>query len=90
VTIIGHTNLPAEVPAHASQMYGKNLVTFLDHLLEEGALALDFSDEITGGSLVTHAGKLVNERLGGTLPLTETQAETPTEPPASEAEGEEA
>jgi hypothetical protein len=67
-------------------MYGKNLVTFLDHLLEEGALALDFSDEITGGSLVTHAGKLVNERLGGTLP----QAETPTEPPASEAEGEEA
>ena len=98
VTIIGHTNLPAEVPAHASQMYGKNLVTFLDHLLEEGALALDFSDEITGGSLVTHAGKLVNERLGGTLPLTETETETETETgtetetetPASEAEGEEA
>jgi len=81
VTIIGHTNLPAEVPAHASQMYGKNLVTFLDHLLEEGALSLDFGDEITGGSLVTHAGKLVNERLGGSLP----KVEAPTE-----AEGEEA
>jgi len=83
VTIIGHTNLPAEVPAHASQMYGKNLVTFLDHLLEEGALSLDFSDEITAGSLVTHGGKLVNERLGGSMP----QAETA--PEASGAEGEE-
>jgi NAD(P) transhydrogenase subunit alpha len=90
VTIIGHTNLPAEVPAHASQMYGKNLVTFLDHLLEEGALGLDFSDEITGGSLVTHAGKLVNERLGGTLPLPEPEPEPQTEPPASDAEGEKA
>ncbi|HIF99237.1 MAG TPA: Re/Si-specific NAD(P)(+) transhydrogenase subunit alpha [Myxococcales bacterium] len=83
VTIIGHTNLPAEVPAHASQMYGKNLVTLLDHLLEEGRLSLDFGDEITAGSLVTHAGKLVNERLGGSMPKPEPVAET------TEAEGEE-
>lgn len=68
VTIIGHTNLPSEVPAHASQMYAKNVVTFLEHLVEEGSIALDFSDEITTGTLVTHAGNLVNERLGGTLP----------------------
>ncbi|HEM45481.1 MAG TPA: NAD(P) transhydrogenase subunit alpha, partial [Alphaproteobacteria bacterium] len=68
VTIIGHTNLPSEVPAHASQMYAKNVVTFLEHLVEEGSIALDFSDEITAGTLVTHAGNLVNERLGGTLP----------------------
>lgn len=68
VTIIGHTNLPSEVPAHASQMYAKNLITFLEHLLEEGEIELDFADEITAGTLVTHDGKLVNERLGGTLP----------------------
>jgi NAD(P) transhydrogenase subunit alpha len=68
VTIIGHTNLPSEVPAHASQMYAKNVVTFLEHLVEEGAIALDFTDEITAGTIVTHAGDLVNERLGGTLP----------------------
>ena len=71
VTIIGHTNLPSEVPAHASQMYGRNLVTFLDHLLEEGALTLDFEDEITAGTLVSHAGQLGSERLGGTLPKVE-------------------
>ena len=68
VNILGHTNLPAEVPAHASQTYGKNLVTFLGHLLEEGDLKLDFSDEITAGTVITHAGSVVNERLGGQLP----------------------
>ena len=68
VTVIGHTNLPAEVPAHASQMYGKNLVTFLDHLLNEGELHLDFTDEITAGTIVSHQGKLLSERLGGQLP----------------------
>jgi len=68
VTIIGHTNLPSEVPAHASQMYGKNLVTFLDHLLDEGEITLDFADEITTGTLITHAGAIVNERIGGTMP----------------------
>jgi len=89
VTIIGHTNLPAEVPAHASQMYGKNLVTLLDHLLEEGVLTLDFEDEITAGSLVTHAGKLVNERLGGTLPRTETASETSGQDAVDYTKGEE-
>ena len=78
VTIIGHTNLPSEVPAHASQMYAKNLITFLEHLLEEGEIELDFADEITAGTLVTHDGKLVNERLGGTLPAA---------PPAAAPEG---
>ena len=69
VTIIGHTNLPSEVPAHASQMYAKNLVTFLEHLVEDGKIELDFSDEITAGTVMTHGGQLVNERLGGTLPV---------------------
>lgn len=87
VTIIGHTNLPAEVPAHASQMYGKNLVTFLDHLLDEGSLTLDFADEITAGSLVAHGGKLVNERLGGTLPQLETAPEASGEDAVDDTEG---
>ncbi|MCH2187882.1 Re/Si-specific NAD(P)(+) transhydrogenase subunit alpha [Myxococcota bacterium] len=69
VTIIGHTNLPSEVPAHASQMYAKNLVTFLEHLVEDGKIELDFSDEITAGTVMTYEGRLVNERLGGTLPV---------------------
>ena len=63
--------LPAEVPAHASQMYAKNVVTFLEHLVEDGQIVLDFSDEITAGTVMTHGGQVVNERLGGTLPVSE-------------------
>ena len=63
VTILGHTNLPSEVPAHASQMYSKNLTTFLDHLLDEAKLIIDREDEITKGTLVTHEGSVVNEMI---------------------------
>ncbi|MEE3329386.1 MAG: Re/Si-specific NAD(P)(+) transhydrogenase subunit alpha [Myxococcota bacterium] len=69
VTIIGRTNLPAEIPAHASQMFAKNLLTFLDHLFDdEGSLQIDLEDEITAGTLVARDGKVVHpmllERLG--------------------------
>lgn len=67
ITIMGHTNLPARLPAHASQLYGKNLATFLDHLLEEGQLKFDLEDEITSGTLVTHQGEVLNARVRGLL-----------------------
>ena len=63
VTLIGWTNLPSFVPSHASQMYAKNVTTFLDHLLEEGRLKLDLEDEITAGTLVTHEGRILNEKI---------------------------
>jgi len=63
VTVIGRTNLPAEVPAHASQMYARNLLTFLDHLLEDGCLAFDPDDEITAGTLVSRGGEVVHPRV---------------------------
>jgi len=61
VTIIGRTNLPSEIPANASQMYTKNVVTFLKHLAPEGELVLDLEDEITRGAMLTHAGEITNE-----------------------------
>jgi len=67
VTIVGHTNLPAEVPGHASQMYARNLVTFLDHLIEDGNLRIDLADEITAATLVTHAGELRNQAVKSRL-----------------------
>ena len=57
VSIIGATNLPSEIPANSSQMYAKNLVTFIKHLAPEGQLVLDLEDEITSGALLTHEGK---------------------------------
>ena len=85
VTIIGHTNLPSEVPAHASQMYAKNLITFLEHLFEEGAIQLDFADEITAGTIVSHQGRIVNPRLGGTLPEMPAQPAQPIESAGGES-----
>jgi NAD(P) transhydrogenase subunit alpha len=63
VLVLGHTNLPAEIPAHASQMYAKNLITFLKHLLNEGKIELDLEDEITSGALLTHEGTITNEMI---------------------------
>jgi NAD(P) transhydrogenase subunit alpha len=60
VTIIGPLNLPATIPFHASQMFSKNVATFLLHLVKEGAVRLDPEDEITAGTLVTHQGKIVH------------------------------
>ncbi|HEU4565198.1 MAG TPA: Re/Si-specific NAD(P)(+) transhydrogenase subunit alpha [Gemmatimonadaceae bacterium] len=53
VTIIGLTNLPSTVPYHASQMFGRNVETLVKHLVHEGELRLDPSDEITRAMLVT-------------------------------------
>jgi NAD(P) transhydrogenase subunit alpha len=61
VTIIGETNLAATVPVHASQMYSRNVYTLLDHLLSDGELVLDFDDEITRETCITHEGRVLKE-----------------------------
>jgi NAD(P) transhydrogenase subunit alpha len=61
VTILGPVNLPAAMPLHASQMYAKNVATFLQHVVRDGALPVDLADEITAATCVTHAGAV---RLG--------------------------
>jgi NAD(P) transhydrogenase subunit alpha len=67
VTIMGPLNLPASMPVHASQMYAKNVQAVLQHLSPEGELKLDFEDEITAGSTVTHNGEIVHERVRGLM-----------------------
>lgn len=56
VTVIGAVNLPSTVPLHASQMYGRNVLTLLEHLAPGGQFALDLDDAIVGPMCVTHAG----------------------------------
>ena len=67
VTILGPLNLPATVPHHASQLYAKNITTFLLHLLDKGTLKVDLGDEITAGTLVTRDGKVVNPAVIGAM-----------------------
>ncbi|HTU25952.1 MAG TPA: Re/Si-specific NAD(P)(+) transhydrogenase subunit alpha [Pirellulales bacterium] len=64
VTILGPTNLPSDVPNHASQMFAKNVVTFLLHLVKDGQFAMNLDDEITRETLVTRDGKVVHPRVG--------------------------
>ncbi len=70
VTILGPLNIPSTIPYHASQMFGKNVTTFLLHLAKDGEINLDMEDEITAGTLVTHGGKVVHPRV---LELMETK-----------------
>jgi len=58
VLILGPVNLPSTVPVHASQMYAKNVSSFLLHVTRDGKLVLDFDDEIIRETCVTHAGEV--------------------------------
>jgi NAD(P) transhydrogenase subunit alpha len=74
VTILGPTNLAAEVPYHASQMFSKNVATLLLHLAPKGTLELDLEDEITRDTLVTRDGQVVNPRMHELLETTKLAA----------------
>ena len=62
VVIIGPLNLPSTIPYHASQMYARNVTSYLLHLLKEGRIHLDLGDELTRAPLVTHGGEVLEER----------------------------
>lgn len=63
VRIFAPLNLPVTVPVHASQLYSRNISNFLQLILRDGTISLDFKDEIITGSCVAHQGKIVNERV---------------------------
>ncbi len=61
VTIVGELNLPSTMPLHASQMYSRNVMSFVALLVREGELVVDFEDEIVRETCVTHEGRVVKE-----------------------------
>jgi NAD(P) transhydrogenase subunit alpha len=63
VTIIGAINLASSVPYHASQMYARNLTTFLTYMVKDGKLQLNQQDEIIRETMVTSGGEIVNARV---------------------------
>src|SRR6202451_3547523 len=64
-TIIGADTLPAPVPAAASNAYSRNIGALLLHLTKDGALAIDTSDEIQAGVVITHDGRVVHAGVAG-------------------------
>ena len=63
VTILGPLNIPSRLPVHASLMLANNITNFLLHLCSDAKLEIDLEDEITRGTLVTHQGAIVHERV---------------------------
>jgi NAD(P) transhydrogenase subunit alpha len=63
VTIIGTINLATSVPYHASQMYARNVTSFLLYMVKEGKLQLNLQDEIIRETMITHGGEVVNARV---------------------------
>ena len=59
VAILGPVNLPSSVAFHASQMFGRNILALLQHLVKDGALVIDPADEITGAMLMVYQGKVL-------------------------------
>jgi NAD(P) transhydrogenase subunit alpha len=68
IRIIGADNLPASVPTAASNAYSRNVSALLLHMSSDGALAIDITDEIQAGVVITHDGKVVNESVARLLP----------------------
>jgi H+-translocating NAD(P) transhydrogenase subunit alpha len=58
ITIVGLMNLPSSMPAHASQLYSRNVTALIQHLAPDGELKLDFEDEITAGACVTRSAEV--------------------------------
>ena len=64
VSIVGNSNLSATMPADASKMYGKNVLNFLQLIItKEGAINLNWEDDLVKGSCMTHNSEITNERL---------------------------
>ncbi len=63
VSILGRVNVASGIPYHASQMYARNISTFLLHLVKDGKLQLNTEDDIVRETLVTQDGKVVNKRV---------------------------
>jgi NAD(P) transhydrogenase subunit alpha len=61
VTIIGPDNLPASMPASASAFYARNISSLLLGMVKDGALVLDFSDEVTAATVIATGGAVVSE-----------------------------
>ncbi|MYB50199.1 MAG: Re/Si-specific NAD(P)(+) transhydrogenase subunit alpha [Dehalococcoidia bacterium] len=67
VTIVGPLNLPSSMPTHASQMYARNMLNFINHTTKDGDLIIDTEDEITKGCLITHGGDIVHEATAAAM-----------------------
>lgn len=89
VLILGPTNMASGSPYHASQMYAKNITTFLLHMIKNGQLTFDMEDEVVVDTMITRGGKIVNARVCEALGIAVPSSKPEPEPePAPESDEE--
>ncbi len=76
VTILGPTNLPGELPYHASQMFSGNVTAFLQNFVKKGEILINCDDEIIRETLAAHEGQVAHPRLRELLGLPKLPQET--------------
>jgi NAD(P) transhydrogenase subunit alpha len=81
VAILGPTNLPSEVPNHASQMLARNLTNFVKLITRGGELHLNLDDEVVRGTLAAHRGEVVSPQVRELLGLQPLATPSPDSPP---------
>ena len=68
ISIVGNSSLAASMPSDASKLYGKNILNFLQLLVDkDGNLVLNFEDDLVKGSCIVHNGQIVNDRVNSAL-----------------------
>ena len=68
VTILGNSNLASDMPSDASKLYGKNILNFLQLIItKEGALELNFEDDLVKGCCIAHEGAVANDRVAALI-----------------------
>ena len=63
VRVLGPVNLASSIPVHASEMFSKNITTFLMPMIKSGSVKIDTTDEIIRDTLVAQNGEIVNDRV---------------------------
>lgn len=67
--VVGPVNLPGRMPVSASEMFARNLLAFTAPMIVDGALAIDWADEVIAGTALTHDGRVVHARVAEILGL---------------------
>jgi NAD(P) transhydrogenase subunit alpha len=67
VTIVAPENLPSSMPMGASQFYARNISALLLNMVKDGDLHLDFEEEVTKATVITHGGAVVSEAVAKLL-----------------------
>jgi NAD(P) transhydrogenase subunit alpha len=76
VRIVGPVNLPADLPRHASEMYARNLLNFIQPALQEGSLVIDWEDEVFAGACLTRDGTIIHEQTRAAFAANSSQGES--------------